>query len=436
MIFTFDLLVSNPEAALRIFKANVNSAFVPHSLSLGIAAIQSNDLITAREHFAKASSEGHPSGNFWLAMIENNPEAKLKLLLEFHQTDANCAALMAAIHASRATPNTSLVRMMLARSIDAGSLIGLYNATTLVNVKTRIIVARYIAEHAADALNFHDFVLVKSYLIYSLYYYHMTTFGFESKHLNEFPYACHGLFRFFAKVYRRIGNPMRERDALRKAWLFDGCKKSMLDYVGDNVAELRKLGTPDADQIATTIENYPVGFVSYANRKFTIVLAGDIPMCRLGEFNVNHVEARAIPYPSVDYAWSCDSITSIEIVKRDEFFNETLLSLNNLKRVRLKKLVLTIDALNLAFALLSCGVKRVELDRCHTCPMEPSGNTIDTFKKQCVQFFFACDVTTEECRAHLIRQFFPRAAELSLLGRQHVARATKRKMIGSIKTWK
>jgi hypothetical protein len=65
--------------------------------------------------------------------------------------------------------------------------------------------------------------------------------------------------------------------------------------------------------------------------------------------------------------------------------------------------------------------------------MKPSGNTVDAFRKHCEQFFFVQDATTAECRAYLGRCSFNRAAVLSTRGRQHVARATKRKMIGSIK---
>ena len=441
MIFTFDLLVSNPEAALRIFKASVNSAFVSNSLSFGLMAVQSNNLALARSHFSRAAAEGCAAGNFWYVLTDNNYESRLKRLLELYQVDlksrdANCTALFAAMHACRTTSNTPLVRLMLAQSIDAGSLIGLYNASMLVDGETRMTVMRYIAEHATGALNFHDFMLVKSYLMYASSYYQLTTFGFENKHRSEMPYACHGLYRFFAKIYRTIGDPVRERDALLKAWLFDNCKKSMLDYTGDDVAALRKLNTTEAVLVANTLEAYPVGLIGYSNRKFNVVLAGDIPMSMLGELNVTHVEAWAIPCPMTDYNWSCVSITTIEIVECDEFFNESLLSLNNLKRVRLKKISFAVQALDLALALLCCGVKRVELDRCRSCPMNPTGNTIDTFKKQCERFFFVRDVTTEECRAHLRRCLFHRAAELASHGRQHVARATKRKMIGSVKLWK
>jgi hypothetical protein len=438
MLFTFDLLVSNPGAALRIFKASVNSAFVTPLMSDGFLALQANDPESARVHFSEAAAQGCGTGDFWLVLTDASNESRLARLLELYQAgaksrNADCVALFAAMHASRPKPNTSIVRLMLAHSIDAGSLIGLFNASMLVDCTTRMIVMRYIADHAAIALNFHDFLLVKAYILYATAYYELTTFGFGDKLRRELGYACHGLYRFFAKIYRLLGNDAFSRDALYKAWLYDKCSKSMLDYVGDDVVALRKLNTPEATQVADTLEAYPVGYIGYSNRQFNIVLAGDVAACELSAFNVTHVEARSMPSPLVEYVWSSDTVTSIEIVKCDGFFNESLLELNSLKRVRLKKLEFTPDALDLAFALLCCGVKRVELDRCTTCPMKPSGNTVDAFRKHCEQFFFVQDATTAECRAYLGRCSFNRAAVLSTRGRQHVARATKRKMIGSIK---
>lgn len=441
-MISFEGLISRTEATLEQFRAKLLSSPVPDLALQGQAALRANNAVVAYAHFKSAAMDASfESGLMWAALITDGQVKQDILQFGVHVNSAACKALVAAnfyTHGALADDMqmVSQAKRLLVDAMQKGSLIALFNAALIIadlNFRARSVILQYVIQKA-PSLNVYDCALVKSYLVYTMHYYELTSLGHgeESRTaLATTENGCPGLYRFFAKVYHLAGCTAYARDLLYKSWLYDRNVKSLLDYTGDDASALRLLKLPVADLVADALDTYPVGFVNYTHRHYVITLAGDIPMQYLSDKHITRVVAQRIPHPFHDYAWCSNTVTSVVIEEEAKFFNDSLLNLVSLTRVTLVGMLFNYQHLQLALALLACGVKRVELSECTTCILADGRNTVDILRDLCKTFFFVRNVSTKECVTYLRQLKFRTAADMASCGRSDVQRRVKSAFIGS-----